>query len=116
MTHRVRPMSIGLKCSDCMVMTKTAKIMASIIKDTRINIQPTTRPPSDRAETMSLSDVIITKLKEFSNVPVYVGEKESTLTDSISISPVKLDELVTIYESVHSFVIVWTIDAMAFVQ
>lgn len=52
---------------------------------------------------MSLSNSVVSELKRFSNVPVFVGSRESTTADSISISPVKLDELVTIYPKIHTF-------------
>lgn len=52
---------------------------------------------------MSLNDTIIEKLKMFSNVPVYLGERETMTTESISISPVKLDELVGMYEKIYAF-------------
>lgn len=42
-------------------------------------------------------------MKRFSKLPVYVGARESMYTDSISISPVKLDELVDMYEKMYTF-------------
>ncbi len=52
---------------------------------------------------MSLSNSVITQLKRFSKVPVYVGAKESAVTESITISPVKLDELISMYEKIYTF-------------
>lgn len=52
---------------------------------------------------MSLNNTIITQLKRFCKVSVYVGERESTTTDSVSVSPVKLDELVAMYEKIYRF-------------
>lgn len=52
---------------------------------------------------MSPSNTIITQLKSFSKVLVYVDERESTRMDSVSISPVKLDELGAMYEKIDTF-------------
>ncbi|KAK2598040.1 hypothetical protein QQS21_005817 [Conoideocrella luteorostrata] len=71
------------------------------------------------------SNITIDEVEKFSTVPVYVGDKESIAVDSVSISPVKLDELVQMYEKMYhspthygvltdsepAFVIVWMIAA-----
>ncbi|OAP53935.1 hypothetical protein AYL99_11815 [Fonsecaea erecta] len=52
---------------------------------------------------MSLSNNIIAALKRLATVPVYVGERQTIDTDSILISPGKLDDLVGVYESLYAF-------------
>lgn len=52
---------------------------------------------------MTLSNDIIAELRKLANVPVFMGEREMTSGDSIVISPVKLDELVCMYERLYVF-------------
>lgn len=52
---------------------------------------------------MSLSNSINLQLKRFSKVPVYVGARESVVVDSVSISLVKMDELLSMYEKIYAF-------------
>ena len=52
---------------------------------------------------MSISNSVITSLKEFASVPVYVGERQNIGEDSILISPVKMDELVNMYNDLYAF-------------
>lgn len=55
---------------------------------------------------MSIATTIVEQLKKFAKVLVYVGERASMNEKSISVNPVKLDELVStfgkIYASTHT--------------
>lgn len=52
---------------------------------------------------MSLSNNIISSLKAVSNVPVFVGQRESMAQDSILISSVKLNEMLSMYKELYAF-------------
>lgn len=52
---------------------------------------------------MSTNTAIVGQLRRFAKVLVYVGERESVTTQSISVSPVKLDELVSMYDKIYAF-------------
>ena len=51
---------------------------------------------------MSLGSTVITQLERFSKVPVYIGRRETTGGDSVLISPVKMDELIAMYERAYA--------------
>ncbi len=52
---------------------------------------------------MSISNNIIASLKTVSNVPVFVGQRESVAQDSILLSSVKLNELIVMYDDLYAF-------------
>lgn len=52
---------------------------------------------------MSLLNDIIASLKKVSNVPVYVGERESVAWNAILISILKLNELTNMYSTLYAF-------------
>lgn len=52
---------------------------------------------------MSLSSNVIEQLKKHSVVPDYISERQYTTNHSILISPVKLYELISSYETIYNF-------------
>lgn len=52
---------------------------------------------------MSLSNDVIACLKKVSNVPVYIGGRESVVGDSIVISTIKMNALLDMYSDLYAF-------------
>ncbi|KAK0888904.1 hypothetical protein LTR91_023581 [Friedmanniomyces endolithicus] len=103
-TNMIRPMNLSGMCFDCrMVQMILSQISIVTQADAEHEDQTPNQDWSQSFAAIITKDAIIASLKRASNVPVFVGQRETIVQDSILISSVKLNELLAMYDDLYAF-------------
>ncbi|KAK5162694.1 uncharacterized protein LTR77_011247 [Saxophila tyrrhenica] len=109
-TNMIRPMNLDGMCFDCRIVYMVANDI--VLKTCGQNKDQPEYAGEEWSrsfartitkDTMSISNNVIASLKAVSNVPVFVGQRESVNDESILISSVKLNELTAMYSDLYAF-------------